>query len=87
MVKFIKQHWPSVMLALLLLFIADGLKSYWLARHKVGHSAQGDVYCERMAYKGVWCFTFRYDGFHPGERVTYTIAPILPMVISEVSCR
>lgn len=64
---------------------ADGAKSYVLARREVAHHP--NLRCTRVLFVGVWSVSFTFDGAHPDSVATFTVAPLLPLVIRAQYCR
>jgi len=80
-----RRKWILVIAGVLLVLVADGLKSYLIARRAVAH--RPNLECTRVLFVGVWFVSFKFDGAHPGSVATFTVAPLLPWVIAARYCR
>ncbi len=69
----------------LALLVADGAKSYFLARREV--TRYPNLECKRVLFVGVWLVTFQFDGAHRGSVATFTVAPLVPWIIGRQYCR
>jgi hypothetical protein len=81
-----KRHKVPLLIALVLSILAvDGAKSYFVARHEVERLK--NLRCSRVIFAGVWFVTFRFDGAHPDSVATFTVAPLVPMIIRSQYCK
>jgi hypothetical protein len=74
-----------VIAIVIIIFIADGFKSYFVARLAVAHLP--NLECTRVLFVGVWFVSFKYGGARPGSVANFTVAPLLPWMIEEQYCR
>ena len=72
------EKWQKIILVIIVLFLLDGVKAYFLAVHY----AKRDKFIS-MSFAGVWIVNFRASdppsGICTGESLI--IAPILPIVL------
>jgi hypothetical protein len=72
------KQWQKIVLIILVVFVLDGIKAYFVARSNVREKPQ--VEFKSMMFLGVWGVSFRYRGGDIEPTETIYVAPLLPIV-------
>jgi hypothetical protein len=74
---------------LLLVFVADGFKSLFLARQYVASEfpTATNVRFERIRFTGIWGVDFTMDAWHKDALTFVRVAPLWPKVYGHTTCR